>query len=178
MAVTGKKITAPNNRYEIADYIKIGDEIVLMGLGFTSINETHGAQEASKTYVNDKTATTWVTGYQREFPYEMDLISSEKAVTALRNVGKKGLTGVDAMFEYYKVDLFDPKDSTEANTQFYARHFTVSCVPDSEEGEGGAEITSSGTLKAVGDMEEGYFDVKALTFVATTATADAGNAGE
>lgn len=160
---------APQNRHMIADYLGVDGENYLMGLGFTSINETHGAQESSKTYVNEKTATTWLTGYEREFSYENDLITSEKPVIALRDVGKRGLTGTDAMFDYYRVDLFDPKSKDDTNTSFYARHFIVTAVPDSEEGDGGAELTDSGTLKVVGDMEEGWFDVKAKTFTADIA---------
>lgn len=161
---------SPQNRHMIADYLGVGDENCLMGLGFTSINETHGAQESSKTYINEKTATIVLTRYDREFPYEADLIKSEKSIIALRDVGKRGLVGTDAMFDYYRVDLFDPQADGAANTSFYARHFVVTAVPDSEEGEGGEEISISGTLKVVGDMEEGYFDIQTKKFTKKAAS--------
>lgn len=157
-------LTAPKQRYDIADYLKVDDAYCLMGAGFSTINENTGAQEDSKVYVNDKETTTWVKGYQREFPYECDLIASEDAVMALREVGQRGLTGTNAMFEYVRVDLFRPKSALESNADFYARHFIVSCVPDSEEGEGADTMTNSGTLKTVGGMTEGWFDVSANTF--------------
>ena len=172
-------LTAPKQRYEIADYLKVGDTYYLMGAGFTSINESYGAQEDSKVYVNDKEQTTWLKSFQREFQYDYDLIVSEKAVVALREVGARGLTGTDAMFEYVKVDLFRPKSNDAENSSFYARHFIVSCVPDSEEGEGADTITNSGTLKTVGNMTEGWFDIKTNSFSAdanAAATADAASA--
>ena len=160
------KLTAPKQRWEIADYLKVGDEYCLMGSGFTSINETYGGQEDSKVYVNDKERTTCLKSFQREFPYNNGLIVSEKAVIALREVGERGLTGTAAMFEYIRVDLFMPKAAGDDNTEFYSRHFVVSCVPDSEEGEGAETVTGSGTLKTVGNMTEGWFNIQTPGFTA------------
>lgn len=165
-------LTAPKQRYEIADYLKIGEDYVLMGAGFTSINEAFGAQEDSKVYVNDKEQTTWVKSFQREFAYNCDLIRSERAVAALREVGIRGLTGTQAMFEYVRVDLFSPKEVGADNASFYARRFIVSCVPDSEEGEGAETITDSGTLKPIGNMVEGWFDIQTKTFTEDKTAAD------
>ncbi|MCD8007675.1 MAG: hypothetical protein LUF68_01845, partial [Clostridiales bacterium] len=94
MAVDESVVTlrAPEIRYKIADYLKIDGTWYLCGLGFNTLDETHGAQESSKAYVNDKTTTTWVTGYEREFPYDCDLIISQEPIKALRDEGKKGLT--------------------------------------------------------------------------------------
>lgn len=166
MAIDSNAITlaAPKQRYEIADYLKVGGTYYLMGAGFTSINESYGAQEDSKVYVNDKETTTWLKSFQREFSYNNDLIFSEKAIAALREVGERGLTGTQAMFEYVRVDLFRPKSNDDSNSEFYARHWIVSCVPDSEEGEGADTITNTGTLKTVGNMDEGWFNVTENTF--------------
>lgn len=169
---TDVKLTAPKQRWEIADYLKVGDTYCLMGSGFTSINETFGAQEDSKVYVNDKEQTTWLKSFQREFPYNNDLIVSEKAVLALREVGQRGLTGTKAMFEYVRVDLFKPKAVGDDNADFYARHFIVSCVPDSEEGEGAETVTGSGSLKTVGNMTEGWFNIKTASFTADDTAAE------
>lgn len=170
MAITSTngRLAAPRKRHEIADYLKVGDTYVLMGTGFTTINETYGAQEDGKVYVNDREQSTTVTSYQREFPYNCDLIDSQEAVAALREVGIRGLTGTEAMFEYVRVDLFHPKANQAANTEFYARHFIVSCIPDSEEGEGAETVTSTGSLKPFGGMEEGWFDIEDSTFTADT----------
>lgn len=171
MAIDGSKLklTAPKKRHQIADYLKVGDTYYLMGMGFTSINENYGTQEDGKAYVNNKELSTTVTSYQREFPYNCDLITSEEAIMALREVGERGLTGTDAMFEYVRVDLFLPKATAEDNTEFYARHFIVTAVADGEEGEGAEVVTNSGNLKPYGDMTEGWFKVGAS---ANTFTAD------
>lgn len=161
-------LAAPRKRHEIADYLKVDSAYVLMGSGFTTINENYGAQEDSKVYVNDKEQSTTVDSYQREFPYNCDLIDSQDAVAALREVGERGLTGLDAMFEYVRVDLFQPRSTEANNKEFYARHFIVSCIPSGEEGEGAATITNSGSLKPFGGMTEGWFDVDTKTFTAAT----------
>lgn len=161
---TQVSISAPSYRYEEPDYLKVNGVYYLMGTGFTQLDETHGAQETTKTYINDKTSTSYIKGYQREFPYNYDYIREQPAVNALRQVGRKSLTGVDAMFEYVRVDLKEPKSSDEDNTSYYARHFIVSAIPDSDTGEGASEIIGSGTLKAVGDMSVGWFDISAKEF--------------
>lgn len=156
---TKVKVAATKKRHEIADYLKVGNKFCLMGIGFTSLNEKYGAQEDGKAYVSSKELHTTVTSYQREFPYNCDLIVSEDAIMALREVGERGLTGTDAMFEYVRVDLFMPKSNGDDNAEFYARHFVVSAVTDGEDGEGAETIVDSGTLKPFGDMKEGWFKV-------------------
>ena len=179
MAITGNglNIAAPEKRHSIADYLKTGDTYHLMGTGFTTMNENYGAQEDGKVYVNDKEQSSTVTSYQREFPYNFDLIKSQAAVMALREVGERGLTGTDAMFEYVRVDLFLPQATGNDNTKYYARHFIVSAIPENEEGEGAATITGSGTLKPFGSMTEGWFDVTEKSFTeAATAYASVDSA--
>ncbi len=159
---TSVSISAPAYRYEEPDYLKVNGTYYLMGTGFTQLDETHGAQETTKTYINDKTSTSYIKGYQREFPYNYDYIREQPAVNALRQVGRKGLTGTDAMFEYVRVDLNEPKAAADGT--YYARHFIVSAIPDSDTGEGASEIIGSGTLKAVGDMTVGWFDIATKEF--------------
>lgn len=163
-------IAAPVKRHKIADYLMVGDTYYLMGTGFTTIDESFGAQEDGKIYVNDVQTTTWLKSYEPEFSYNCDLISTQKPVTALREVGIRRLTGTDAMFYYVRVDLFQPKSEDSDNSLFYARRFVVSAIPDSEEGEGGEYLTDSGTLKPVGDMEEGYFNISTNEFTASDST--------
>lgn len=157
-------LASPELRYMVSDYVMIGDAYELAGTGFSKLDENYGAQESSKAYISDKNSTTFIKGYEREFPYECDLISSSAVVKAFKDVGELGLTGTDAMFDYVRVNLYEPKDITESNKSFFARRFIVSCVPDSSAGEGASEITMSGTLKVVGDPEIGYFDIENKKF--------------
>lgn len=166
MAVNNDVVTlaAPELRYMVSDYVMIGDAYELAGTGFSKLDENYGAQESSKAYISDKNTTTTVKYYEREFPYECDLISSSKVVKAFKDVGELGQTGTDAMFDYVRVNLYEPKETTESNKSFFARRFIVTCVPDSSAGEGASEITMSGTLKVVGDPEVGYFDISTKKF--------------
>ncbi len=154
-------IPNPVMRHEIADYLKVGETFELMGLGFESLNESPNAQSSSKTYINQKSQSSFVKSYQREFPYSADMIKSEKANMALYNVNRHNLTGADAMFEYVRVDLYDPDTATNS---FKARQFTVSVEVSSVEGNGGDNLVHSGTLKAFGDPVEGTFNTQTKTF--------------
>lgn len=98
-------------RHQFADYLNLGTSTapnyVLMGVGFTTLDESPGAQTSSKKYVNEKTTSTSITSYETQFPFESDLIKSQDAVIALYNVGRNHYTGEDAEFEYVRVELWD-----------------------------------------------------------------------
>lgn len=70
-------------RNQVADYLNVGttdEQWVLMGAGFNSLDENPSAQTESKTYINDKSATSYIKGYQTQFPFDTDLIKSEPAL--------------------------------------------------------------------------------------------------
>lgn len=188
MSVNNANIVVPNPvmRYDIADYLGLSDgTFELMGLGFESLNESPNAQSSGKTYINQKSQASFVKSYQTEFPYSADMIKSEKALMELYKVARDHLTGAAAMFEYVRVDLYDPVVTTsgegaEATTttsteEFKARKFIVSDEVSSVEGAGGDSMMFSGTLKAFGDHVEGTFNVKTKKFTeATSSTSGAG----
>lgn len=185
MAIKNDSIIIPNPvmRYEIADYLGVEGTYELMGLGFESLNESPNAQSNSKTYINQRSQSSFIKSYQREFPYSADMIKSEKALMALYDVNRHNYTGADAMFEYVRVDLYDPvkeaaaegQTATPSTTKFKARKFIVSCEVSSNEGNGGEAMTTSGTLKAFGDPVEGVFDIKEKKFLEESESA--GSAG-
>ncbi|WP_252237416.1 hypothetical protein, partial [Clostridium sp. ZBS17] len=143
-------------RFKIADYLKVGEEFCFMGAGFNTLDETVGAQTDSKTYINDKTSTTTVKGYQTEFPYDTDMVKDGKAGMALYTVGRDHKTGVDAEFEYVRVDLYDPVENK--TNLFKARNFKVAAVVSDSKGNGGEVMVNTGTLSCAGDPMQGYFD--------------------
>lgn len=176
-------IPEPIMRYDIADYLGLSDgTFELMGLGFESLDESPNAQSSGKTYINQKSQASFIKSYQPEFAYSADMIKSEKALMALYEVARHNYTGANAMFEYVRVDLFDPvtttsgegetTTSTTSTEEFHARKFIVSDEVSSVEGAGGEPIVLSGTLKAFGDPIEGTFNVKDKKFTpaATTST--------
>ena len=128
-------------RNAIADYALIGTEYELMGTGFTSLDESPNAQTDSETYINEVTASSDITGYETEFPYESRLIPSQKAIYALYKMGRDHATGDAAQLTYVRVDLFNPIGTPSA---------------------------VSGTLHAVGDPVQGKFDTVTKEFTAGT----------
>ena len=171
MAVDQTKVSVPNPvmRNKVADYLKVNDKYVLMGVGFETLDESPNAQSMQKTYVNQATATTIIKSYQTEFPYTADMIISEAAVVALYKCGRDHLTGTDAMFQYVRVDLFDPVEG-EANN-YKAREFIVSNEVSGNTGNGGDPLTLAGTLKCVGDPVFGTFNTTTAEFTPDEDTA-------
>ena len=124
-------------RHEFADYLKIQTKgtpsFVLMGTGFTTLDENPGAQTAKKKYVNEASSSSSITRYETVFPFKSDLIIQQEAVLALYRVGRNHLTGSDAEFQYVRVELWDKAANKE--NEFSARLFTVSAEITSISGE-------------------------------------------
>lgn len=149
-------------RNKIADYLGKGTEIMFMGAGFNSLNEEPNAQTSSKTYINEVNSTTRITNYQPVFPYDSDFMKDEKAIYELYLTGRNRKTGVDAEFDYYRVDLFEAQRGANL---YPARKMRVSNEVSSFEGEGGAEITVSGNLNQIGNHFDGVFNVSTKNFI-------------
>lgn len=159
-------------RHQFADYLNIGTAAepnwVLMGVGFTTLDENPGAQTSTKKYVNEKTASTSITSYETQFPFESDLIKSQDAVMALYNVGRNHYTGEDAEFEYVRVELWDQASQevqgvdTPIENTYAARKFRVACEVSETSGEDDQVV--SGNLNAVGDPTFGTFNTSTKTF--------------
>lgn len=138
---------------------------VLMGAGFTELNESPSAQTTSKRYVNDKAASQAITGYEWSTAYTTDQIRAQAAVDFICNIGEKQLTGAEAETDYVIVDLDKPVDPPTPNT-FEARKLRVA-VEVADFGESDGEMTASGNLLGIGDVVIGTFDTSAKTFTVT-----------
>ena len=152
-------------RHQIADYLNVGtdDETYeFMGAGFNTLDENPSAQIDTKTYICDASATSTIKGYQAQFPYDTDLIASEKAVMYLYDVGRNQKTGADAETDYVRVELFSPVESKK-NT-FKARKFHVAVEVTSFAGAGGETIKVTGNLNNVGSFVDGEFNTQTKTF--------------
>lgn len=152
-------------RHQYADYLNIGNDItpewVLMGAGFTTLDEEPGAQSDSVKYVNEVSASSTVTGYETSFPFEAEQIKDEKAIDALYEVGRNHYVGSQAEFEYCRVELWNPVEGGIANT-FEARKFLVSAEIATFSGEN--KMLISGNLNAVGDPVLGTFGTTTMAF--------------
>lgn len=164
-------------RHDFADYLNIqtgeSPNFVLMGTGFTTLDENPGAQTSKKKYVNEKASSSSITSYETVFPFTSDLIIQQEAVLALYKVGRNHCTGSAAEFPYVRVELWDKVEGKE--NEFAARLFTVSAEISSISGED--EIAVSGNLNAVGDPIDGTFNTTTKTFTPLNAGASAPEGG-
>lgn len=149
-------------RRSIANYLKIEEAFYLMGAGFTELNESPSAQTTSKRYVNDKSATKGISGYDWQTAFTTDVIASEKAIEHICNIGKYQLTGSDAETEYIIVDLDEALCVSEGD--YRARKFNIAIeVADFSDEDG--EMTASGNLLGIGDPIPGKFNTKTKEFI-------------
>lgn len=151
-------------RRKVADYLDVGtsgkEDYQFMGLGFSELNESPSAQTAKKRYINDKSASTSITGYEPEFSYETDQIRSEKAIEYICEIGELQKIGDEAQTNYIKVDLDKP--GTAENT-YRARKFRVAiAVADFDEKDG--EMSAKGKFLQIGDLEVGTFNTVTKEF--------------
>ena len=155
-------------RHMIADYLNVGTsdkpDYVLMGTGFTTLDESPGAQTDSVKYVNEKSSSSSITGYETSFAYEAEHIQEEKAVDALYMVGRNHYTGSDAEFDYVRVELWN-KGAGE--NEIEARKFLVACEVSDYSGENKQVL--KGNLNAVGDPVLGTFNTETRTFTEAAA---------
>lgn len=148
------------SRTLVADYLKVGEEFVLMGTGFTDINESPNAKTNKKQYVNDKSPTSSIVSYESEFSYETDQIRDEKAVDYICDIGELHKTGPEAETDYVRVDL-DKAGTTEST--FRARKFKVAIQVDEFGGKDG-EMSAKGKLLTKGDLVVGTFNIQTKAF--------------
>lgn len=155
-----------NYRYDWADYYNLGTKEepkwTLMGTGFTSLDEKPSAQSESKIYINDRTASTRVKSYQTSFPFSADAVMSDEIIEDIYNIATKRATGFSSEREYVRAELWRSADN-QADV-FTARKFSVSVQIDSISGAGGEAVVIGGSLNALGDPEDGCFDVTTKTF--------------
>ena len=152
-------------RRNYANYLNVGkegiDKYVLMGAGFTELNEVPAAQVASKKYINDKSATKSISGYDWSTAFVTDMIRSQEAVDYICNVGENQLTGADSETAYLVADLDKPIEGT-ANT-YIARKFRVAIEVASFDNTDG-QMGATGNLQGIGDLLKGRFNTETKTF--------------
>lgn len=160
MAETSKNV---RQRHMQANYINVGassESYVLMGLGFTDLNESPAAQTSSKRYVNDKANTKRITGYDWTAPFTTDQIRSDEAVDFICKIGELQKVGADTETDYVIVDL-DKKGKTE-NVSMRENSTLLLKVASFENNDG--EMSATGNLLQIGDLVEGTFDTSSKSF--------------
>lgn len=162
---------------DVADYIDVStdgssEKYELMGLGITSAGKTLNPQEDTKQYVNQGSATTTISSYQPEYPFEGEMIKNDKVLDKIYEIGRNELKGAKAQAKHVRVELF--KEPT-SETKYPAQRRTVTISVSEMPREAGSAVGLSGSLKAVTDIEEGTFDITTKTFEAAAAAASMAN---
>lgn len=152
-------------RNKIANYLNIAkggasETYSLMGTGFKDLNEAPTAQVTSKRYINDKSATKSITGYDWSSAFSADVIATDEVLNYICNIGQSQLTGADAETTYVIVDL--DKEGTPTGS-YSARKLKVAVEVASFGSEDG-EVTVEGNLQGIGDPIEGTFNISTKTF--------------
>lgn len=160
---------AVRQRRMLANYLEVGKApaFVLMGAGFTELNESPSAQTASKRYINDKSASQSIVGYEWSTPFTTDQIKAQEVIEFICNIGEKQLTGPDAEARYVMVNL-DKLAAEETKNVFEARLMKVA-IEVSDFGDEDGEMTAEGNLLGNGDIVLGTFSTETKTFTATVA---------
>lgn len=159
-------------RYQEADYLDVGtsgsESYVLMGTGFTKIDDSPSAQTSSKRYVNNKSITKSIGSYDWSAPFESDMIETEEAIAFIAEIGRREKTGEDADTNYIRVDLA----GTKGENGYPARKRKVAIeVSDFADNDG--EITCSGNLLGKSDWIFGSFDPTTKKFTPETVASQA-----
>lgn len=155
-------------RHMIADYLNTGigqtQAYSLMGTGFLTLDENPAAKIDKTAYINNKSASGTITGYETTFPFDTQLISDEAAVKAIYDVARNQKTGTEAELDYVRVDLY-----AEAVSGAYpARKFRVAVEVTGVTGAGTEIVKVAGNLHQVGDFVEGSFNTQTKTFTPKT----------
>lgn len=143
-----------------ANYLEIDKVYEFLGIGFTELNESPGAQTTTKRYINQSSASQSITGYEWTSSFTADQIENEKAIEYIREIGEMNKLGADTETDYLIVDLDKPGMSP--NT-FRARKRKIAISVDSFDDNDG-ELGMSGSFLGISDPVEGTFNTQDKTF--------------
>lgn len=155
-------------RRQQANYINTapGEETAvfsLLGVGVKTLDENPAAQTKSRKYINDKSTTKTISGYDWSAPFDADQIRSQAALAFICDVGEKQKTGEDAETQYVIVDLDQP--IKDAENTFHARQINVAIEVASFPNDDG-DMGLTGNFLGQGDMVEGKFNTTTKQFTA------------
>ena len=147
----------------VADYLNIGTadnpDIQVISVA-PQLSENPKMKVKTVHYTANKSATEIPVGFATEFSFEVDLYKDEKIGAFLRDVAEEQKMGV--VCDYYSVRLYQPA-AAKPNT-YYARKFSVTPVLSSIKRQGGEIVSVQGSLKPLGDVTVGEFNIVTKAF--------------
>lgn len=150
---------------------------MLLGDGFTTLDESPSAKSDSTTYINQVAASADITKYEPQWSFEAELIYSKddaetKGIRFIYDIGRLQKTGDDAKTEYIRVDKFSP--ITGKANEYSARKCVVSIEVSDNKGDGGEKVVISGKFSQSGAMIPGTFNIATKKFTPETAATSGG----
>lgn len=142
------------NRGELRQYLSetINGPFHRLAEGVTSLGSNANPQEVTRTYINDKT-TTSTTGFQWEWPVDGNIVDGDPVMDMLHEMAVHEAKGDDALL--YLLAVYMWQDGTAADSKKAYRQ-QVTWLPASDGGgDGGGDVTFSGSLRGAGDRVHG-----------------------
>lgn len=150
--------------YDEAHYFDIGTtetpNIVLGGV-ITQLDESSNPTESSKQYIQQKSKTNKVTGFDDEFPITQDLVKGDEVSEHFYKIFRDRLKGEEAQVVHYIVELWN---ETETAGTYKCRKQTQTVVITDKTANPGEQISFNGSLKSVSDFVDGTFKTADKTF--------------
>ena len=153
-------------RNYLGDYLSIVSETPsysLMGLGVVQVDENPAAKVDKTPFVNNTNATGTITGYERTFPFDVQMRTGEAAIMSILAIAHDSEVGADAERYYVRMDGY----VTPTTGAYPARRFKVAVEVTSVEGAGTEIVRIKGTFHQVGDATAGTFNPTTLAFTAS-----------
>ena len=132
-----------------------------IGEGFTEFKESKNAVSYQRRYINETSKRTDITGYAPEIDYETEIYSDSPAISKIRQITDRELTGDDAKVEIISVDTFE----AAVSGAYSAIKRTYTVIPD-EIGDGTDALCYTGTMKAAGELTIGRYNPTTGVFTA------------
>lgn len=138
------------NRGELRHYISETETgtFTRAAKGISSLGSSLNPQEVTRTYIDDSSSTT-TTGYQPEWPVDGNIYDGDTVMDLLHAKAVARAKGADA--QLWMLNAFMWQEGTETGSvKGYKQQ--VTWLPDSDGGgDGGSDVTFSGTLRAIGN---------------------------
>lgn len=134
----------------------------LMGLGVVQVDEQLNPKMDKTPFVNNINVSGSITGYERTFPFDVQLRTGEGATMLIEDIVRNSRIGDAAQLYYVRADLY----TTPTGDAYPARRFKVALEVTSIEAAGTEIVHIKGNFHQVGDPTAGTLDptVGAITF--------------
>lgn len=148
-------------RNYVGDYLSAVSEsptYYLMGLGVVQVDEQLNPKMDKTPFVNNTNVSGTITGYERTFPFDVQLRTGEGATMLIENILRTGAIGDAAELYYVRADLYVTPTGTAPSEVYPARRFKVALEVTSIEGAGTEIVHIKGNFHQVGDPTTGTLD--------------------